>query len=98
MELIHTWVRNPNMDPTLMMDWPNIGEYPINDYTTLGLLDMTFPSLFSNGKCDLLEPRMRKVHLHEYVKHLIQYKYNRCGKAFKVLLLYDENDHEAPRT
>ena len=54
-----------------MMDWPNSGASPINEYTTPSLLDMTFPSLFPNGKCDLLEPRMRKVHLHEYGKYLI---------------------------
>ena len=71
MELICTWVINPNIDPTLMMDWPSIGASPINEYTTPSFLYMTFPSLFPNGKCDFLEPRLRKAHLHEYVKHLI---------------------------
>ena len=56
LELIRVWVKNPNIDPTTIMDWPNIGASPINEYTTLGLLDMTFPSLFPNGKCDWLEP------------------------------------------
>ena len=97
MELIRTWVRNPNIDPTLMMDSPNIGASPINVYTTPSFLDMTFPSLFSNGKCDLLEPWMRKVHLHEYVKHLIRYKDNRFGKhpRFRYCMLNMIMRHQA---
>ena len=71
LELIRAWVKNPNIDPTRIMDWPNIGATPIYEYTTPGLFDMTFPSLFPNGKCDWLEPRLKRVHLHEYVKHLI---------------------------
>ena len=79
-ELICTWVRNPNIDPTLMMDWPNIGASPINEYIIPSFLDMTFRSLFLNGKCDFQEPGMRKAYLHEYVKNLIQYRDNRFGK------------------
>lgn len=79
MELIHAWVNNPHIDPTTMIDWPTTGVSPINEYTTLGLLGMAFPSLFVDGKCDWLEPRLRRVHLHEFVKHLFRYKDNRFG-------------------
>ncbi|XP_057871639.2 uncharacterized protein LOC131078030 [Cryptomeria japonica] len=80
MELIRAWVNNPNVDPTTMMDWPMIGASPINEYTTPGLLNMTFPSLFPNGKCDWLESRLRKLHLHEFAKHLLRYRDNRFSK------------------
>ncbi|XP_059065211.1 uncharacterized protein LOC131857122 [Cryptomeria japonica] len=80
MELICAWVNNPNVDPTTMMDWPMIGASPINEYTTPGFLNMTFPSLFPNGKCDWLEPRLRKLHLHEFAKHLLRYRDNRFCK------------------
>lgn len=80
MELIRAWVNNPNVDPTTMMDWPMIDASPINEYTTPRLLNMTFPSLFPNGKCDWLEPRLRKLHLHKFAKHLLRYRDNRFGK------------------
>ena len=56
MELICAWVNNPDVIPTSLIDWPSVGEYPINEYVTLGLLDIEFPTLFPNGSCDWLEP------------------------------------------
>lgn len=52
MELIHAWVNNPNTYLMTLIDWPIIGESPINEYVTLGFLDMTFPRLFLNDICD----------------------------------------------
>lgn len=52
MELIHAWINNPHADPLRMIDWPTIGVSPINEYVTLGLLDMAFPAMFVDGRCD----------------------------------------------
>ena len=60
--------------------WSGIGASPINEYVMLGLLDMPFPTLFPNGRCDWLKPQMRHVHLHEFVKHLLWYRDHRFGK------------------
>ena len=57
MELIHAWINNPNIDPLSLIDWPSIGTSLVNEYVTPGLIDMAFPTLFPNGKCDWLEPR-----------------------------------------
>ncbi|XP_059071599.1 uncharacterized protein LOC131868268 [Cryptomeria japonica] len=80
MELICAWVNNPNANPTTLIDWPKICASPINEYVTLGLLDMAFPTLFPDGRYDRLEPRMRQVHLHEFVKHLLRYRDHHFGK------------------
>ncbi|XP_057843079.1 uncharacterized protein LOC131052428 [Cryptomeria japonica] len=80
MELIHAWVNNPNVDPGSLIDWPGIGASPINEYVTEGLLDMAFPTLFPDGQCDWIEPRIRRVHLHEFVKHLLRYRDHRFGQ------------------
>ena len=37
-------------------------------------LDMAFPTLFPNGRWDWIEPRLRRVYLHEFVKHLLRYR------------------------
>lgn len=71
MELIHAWVNNPDSTSSHLIEWPAIGASPINEYVTLGLLDMAFPTLFPDGRFDWLEPRMKRVHLHEFAKHLI---------------------------
>ena len=71
MELIHAWINNPNVDPRSLIDWLGIGTSPVNDYVTEGLLDMPFPTLFLDGRCDWIEPRLRRVYLHEFVKLLL---------------------------
>lgn len=56
MELIQIWVNNHDEKPTSLIDWPGIGASPINEYVTSSLLDMVFPTLFPDGRCDWLEP------------------------------------------
>lgn len=80
MELIHAWVSNQNIDQTTLIDSPIIGGSPINEYVTLGLSNMTFLTLFPDGRCDWLEPRIKQIYLHEFVKHLIHYIDNQFGK------------------
>lgn len=72
MELIHGWVNNPDSISSQLIEWLAIGASPINEYVTSSLLDMDFPTLFLDGRCDWLEPRMKRVYLHEFAKHLIQ--------------------------
>ena len=57
MELICSWVNNPDVIPTSLIDWPSVGEYPINEYVTLGLLDIASPTVV-NGSCNWLEPQL----------------------------------------
>ena len=52
MELIHAWVDNPDFVSSQLIEWPTIEASPINEYVMLGLLDMTFPTLFPDGRCD----------------------------------------------
>ena len=80
MELIHTWINNPNVDHGSLIDWPRIGTSPVNEYVTEGLLDMAFPTLFPDGRCDWIEPRLRRVYLHEFVNHLLRYRDHHFGQ------------------
>ena len=73
-ELIHAWLSNLDVVPSALIEWPSIGASPINEYVTAGLLDMAFPTLFPDGSCDWLEPRMKHVYFHEFLKHLIKYR------------------------
>ena len=95
-ELIRAWANNlnsevedPNGKSIDAMNWPTVGSSPINEYNTVGLFDMAFPTLFPKGEADWLQPRMRNVHLHEYAKHLLRYRDNRFGRhaRFRYFLL-----------
>ena len=80
MELIHSWVNNPDANPTSLIYWPSIGVSPINEYVTLGLLDIEFPRFFLDGSCDWLEPWLWQVYLHEFVNHLTRHGDHHFGK------------------
>ena len=71
MEFIWAWVKNLNANSLRLIDWPSIGASLVSEYVTPRLLDMAFPTLFSKGYSDWLEPQVRRVNLNEYVKHLI---------------------------
>ena len=50
-EIIRAWANNPNPDEsnaneelTNVLNWPGIGTSPINEYNTVGLFDMAFPT------------------------------------------------------
>jgi len=62
-EIIRSWENNPNPDEsnaneelTNVLNWPGIGSSPINEYNTVGLFDMAFPTLFPKGEADWLQP------------------------------------------
>ena len=67
-------------EPNTKLDWPHISSTPINEYTTEGLFDMAFPTLFPNGTAKPMQPRARDVQLHEYALHLMRYHDNRFGQ------------------
>ena len=63
-EIIRAWANNPNLDEsntneelTNVLNWPGIGSSPINEYNTVGLFDMEFPSLFPKGEAYWLQLR-----------------------------------------
>ena len=58
-EIIRAWENNPNPNEsnsdeelTNVLNWPSIGSSTINEYNTIGLFDMEFPSLFPKGEAD----------------------------------------------
>ena len=94
--MIRAWENNTNWDEnnaneesTNVIICLGIGSSPINEYNTIGLFDIEFPSLFPKGEVDWLQPRRRNVHLHEYTKHLLKYHDNKFGKypRFRYFLL-----------
>ena len=61
-EIIRPWENNLNLDEsnsneelTNVLNCPGIGSSPINEYNTVGLFDMAFPSLFPKGEADWLQ-------------------------------------------
>jgi ATP-dependent DNA helicase PIF1 len=64
----------PNDDAPL--PWPSTG-LALSEYTTGGLFSMAFPTLFPTGAADFSLRRDRKVHLHEWVRHLMRYRDSR---------------------
>ncbi|XP_057835128.1 uncharacterized protein LOC131045552 [Cryptomeria japonica] len=62
------------------MPWPEINLSPINEYNTIGLLSMAFPTLFPSGVALPLQPCIKHVHLHEYALHLLRYVDQRFGQ------------------
>ena len=64
-------------EPNTILNWPHISSMPINEYTTKGLFDMAFPTLFPNGTAQPMQAHARDVQLHEYALHLMRYHGNR---------------------
>ena len=57
-----------------VLDWPTIGNQPINEFSTPGLATQAFPTLFSYGTGDPTNPgRHRKVTFTNAFKHLMRY-------------------------
>ncbi len=63
--MIRAWVNNhdskennKNEDLSDVINWLGIGSSLINEYNTMGLFDMAFPTLFPKGEADWLQPRM----------------------------------------
>lgn len=70
LQIIKESLQIENENDTII-NWPNISSNPINEYTTEGLFDMAFPTLFPNGNALPMQPRAWEVQLHEYALHLM---------------------------
>ena len=56
------------------IDWPNVGDEPLNEYTTPFLATMAFPCLFPDGEGDPTNPALfREISLSKKIQHLIQF-------------------------
>lgn len=63
------------------MNWPTVDDQPINEYETLFLATLAFPTLFPDAKGDPTNPSLLKdIPLGEKVKHLIKFGENIHGK------------------
>lgn len=52
--------------------WPGTGG-PISEFTTEGYMSCAFPTLFPTGSTDFLAPRVHKITVGHYFKHLVMY-------------------------
>eukprot|EP01018_Ginkgo_biloba_P035772 Gb_33711 [translate_table: standard] len=77
MEQIWVWLETSEDEPSDLVEWPDLGASPINEYNTEGLFDMAFPTLFPTGEGKWLQPRSMKIRLHEYAEHLMKYRDHR---------------------
>ena len=56
------------------VDWPTLGNSPLNEYSTPFLATMAFPTLFPDGKGDPTNPAtVRNITLKEKIRHLIKF-------------------------
>lgn len=63
------------------MNWPNLGNSPLNEYVTPFLATMAFPTLFSDGKGDPTNPAILKnITLREKIKHLTKFAEKKDNK------------------
>ncbi|KAK3911591.1 Filaggrin [Frankliniella fusca] len=72
--------------------WPSIGKTPVNEFSSPGYLSMAFPHLFCYGIADYSMPRMYKVSLSDYIKHLMLYSDGRFAQdeRFRYFLMNSE--------
>ena len=57
----------------LSVPWPTRDQIPINEFNTEGYFSCAFPTLFPTGTADFLAPRLNKVTIGNYLKHLLMY-------------------------
>ena len=67
---------------TPVIDYPEVSEEPLNEYTTDGYIVRAFPCLFPYGCADLRDESRRKVPIKEgeYFTHLMRYYDGRFGR------------------
>eukprot|EP01018_Ginkgo_biloba_P011228 Gb_05719 [translate_table: standard] len=80
MEQIRVWLETSEDETSDLVEWPDLGASPINEYNIEGLFDMAFPTLFPTGEGEWLQPRSMKIRLHEYAEHLMKYRDHRFAK------------------
>ncbi|KAK3916579.1 Cysteine--tRNA ligase [Frankliniella fusca] len=87
-------IRDPSLNNTLnnCLLWPQIGNFPINEFGNPGYLTLAFPHLFPYSDADYSMPRKHKIPLPLYVQHLMQYKYGRFAndERFRYFMMNTE--------
>ena len=66
--------QQPGETETPTAQWPEIQNAPINEFKTEGYMTCAFPTLFPTGEADFAAPRLHRVTIGEYFKHLLLYK------------------------
>lgn len=80
LEHICNYLHLTQSNSTSSIDWPPISLTAMNEYNTIGLFSMAFPTLFPTGIAMIMQPRLTKVEMHEYALHLLHYHDNRFGQ------------------
>jgi len=80
LEHICDYLQLTHSNSTSSIDWPPISLTAMNEYNTVGLFAMAFPTLFPTCIAMIMQPRLTKVEMHEYALHLLHYHDNRFGK------------------
>ena len=62
------------------MSWPRLGDSPLNEFHSEGYITRAFPALFPTGAADFTAPRVRRVTIGYYLKHLMLYRDGRFSK------------------
>ncbi|XP_034240282.1 uncharacterized protein LOC117644774 [Thrips palmi] len=83
--IYHTGISNtqfPQQDEQIKeyLDWPKLGNEPIDEFNTPGYIACAFPSLFPYGNADLRQTRKNEIKTSNYFKHLIYYHDERFAK------------------
>lgn len=80
--------------------WPTRDNNPINEFSTEGYFSCAFPTLFPTGAADFLAPRLNKVTIGNYLKHLLMYDDGRFAKhcRFRYFALNTEMRWRAIQT
>ena len=78
--VIETAIKPLFQENQCILNWPIIGESPINEFTSEGYIAKAFPILFPTGDADLRSPRIHDVTPNQYFKFLMKYKDQRFAK------------------
>ena len=60
--------------------WLNREHNPINEFSMEGYFSRAFPTLFPTGAAEFLAPRIHKITIDNYFKHLVMYDDKRLAK------------------
>ncbi|KAK3917404.1 ATP-dependent DNA helicase RRM3 [Frankliniella fusca] len=63
-----------------VLDWPELGCVPINEFKSDGYIAQAFPCLYPTGEGDLRSPRDIIIKPSTYFKHMIRYHDERFAK------------------
>lgn len=80
LEHICNYLHLTHSNSTSSIDWPPISLTSMNEYKTIGLFGIAFPTIFPTGIARIMQPRLTKVEMHEYALHLLHYHDSRFGQ------------------